>query len=105
MQDCCKELLLQAETADIQPIPAPRYGLHFLRSVGYIVLTPCLAQDRYKELLRLSRQWNNLKLRKWAGYGHKPDDPVSEGGLVNFCPACPQPGINLPDGWEEDPEQ
>lgn len=24
---------------------------------------------------------------------------------MNFCVACPQPGVNLPEGWEEDPDQ
>ncbi len=24
--------------------------------------------------------------------------------LAFFCPTCPQPGINLPDGWDKDPK-
>lgn len=24
------------------------------------------------------------------------------GEMALFCAACPQPGINLPDGWEAD---
>lgn len=28
-----------------------------------------------------------------------------EGDLALFCPACPQPGINLPPDWSSDPEQ
>lgn len=62
-------------------------------------------QDRYRELLRVSRQWNNLKLRKWSGYGHEAAEKIPAGGLVNFCPACPQPGVNLPEDWKEDPER
>lgn len=27
---------------------------------------------------------------------------VKGGELAIYCPACPQPGINLPDGWKED---
>ncbi|KAH9991703.1 hypothetical protein BJV77DRAFT_946093, partial [Russula vinacea] len=27
------------------------------------------------------------------------------GNLAHFCPACPQPGINLPDDWKNQPDQ
>ncbi|KAF8811081.1 hypothetical protein BYT27DRAFT_7221743 [Phlegmacium glaucopus] len=42
---------------------------------------------------------------KWAGYGtdSKPVDEVKAGELAIFCPACPQPGINIPAEWLEDP--
>ncbi|KAI9429637.1 hypothetical protein H4582DRAFT_2114301 [Lactarius indigo] len=39
----------------------------------------------YKQLLRASRQW----------------DPANDGSMAIFCPACPQPGINLPDDWKD----
>lgn len=61
-------------------------------------------QDRYKELLRTSRQWRNLRLRRSAGFGHR-SEPVPPGGMAVRCPACPQPGENLPDDWEEDPDR
>ena len=25
--------------------------------------------------------------------------------LANYCPACPQPGINLPEDWKDDPNR
>jgi hypothetical protein len=61
----------------------------------------------YRELLRLSRLWRWMKKLKWAGYGHKTRDPNSpnSGELANFCPACPQPGINLPLNWKDDPNR
>jgi hypothetical protein len=65
---------------------------------------PATASNFYQELLRMSRLWRWLKKRKWAGHGH-----VSEGQgepsplLANFCPACPQPDINLPEDWQHDP--
>jgi hypothetical protein len=39
------------------------------------------------------------------GFGH--DDSISPGNgdLALFCPACPQPGINLPKNWKDDPNQ
>ncbi|KAG9309371.1 hypothetical protein JVU11DRAFT_10608 [Chiua virens] len=45
--------------------------------------------------MRVSRQWKLLKSLKWNGSGL--DDSVpTEGDLTLFCPACPQPGINIP---------
>ena len=61
-------------------------------------------QDRYKELLRLSRQWRNLQMRKRAGFGHRTD-PIKPGDLAIRCPACPDPESNLPDDWKDDHEQ
>ncbi|KAG2066885.1 hypothetical protein BDR04DRAFT_1028962, partial [Suillus decipiens] len=39
-------------------------------------------------------QWRQLKTMKWHGFGHRSDDPKA-GDLALFCPACPQPGINM----------
>ena len=30
---------------------------------------------------------------------------ISTGPLALFCPSCPQPGINLPSDWEQDPNK
>lgn len=53
--------------------------------------------------MRASRQWRDLKYRKWHGFGHRPpgEKPAS-GELSLFCAACPQPGINLPATWKDD---
>ncbi|KAG2335602.1 hypothetical protein BDR05DRAFT_978930 [Suillus weaverae] len=40
-------------------------------------------------LMRVARQ-----IMKWHGFGHRSDTP-STGELALFCPACPQPGINV----------
>ena len=39
---------------------------------------------------------------KRAGRGHDPEGVANtkQGECALLCPACPQPGINLPDGWE-----
>jgi len=45
-----------------------------------------------------------MKRLKWARYGF-PKRKVAEvkkGELANFCLACPQPGINIPDNWRDD---
>ncbi|KAI5998314.1 hypothetical protein EDC04DRAFT_2584947 [Pisolithus marmoratus] len=57
---------------------------------------PHLVLDRYRELLRVSRAWRNLKLLKWKGFYLGSCNPDCS-GLVLFCPACPQPGINIPE--------
>ena len=33
------------------------------------------------------------------GLGHQPENGVSDDAMAVFCPACPQPGINLPKDW------
>lgn len=52
--------------------------------------------------MRVSRVWRDISARIQAGYGHHPEEPLEPGGLAIFCPACPQPGVNLPDNWRED---
>ena len=40
---------------------------------------------------------------KRAGCGHNPAsvDGTSPGSLTVECPACPHPGRNLPENWQE----
>ncbi|KIO07383.1 hypothetical protein M404DRAFT_40301, partial [Pisolithus tinctorius Marx 270] len=56
--------------------------------------------DQYRELMRVSRQWKDLKHRKWFGFGHGAVLDPGEGRLALFYPTCPQPGINLPLDWK-----
>jgi hypothetical protein len=55
--------------------------------------------------MRVSRQWRDLLARKRFGYGHDTDKKPGNGDLALFCPACPQPGVNLPDDWKNEPDQ
>ncbi|KAG1728761.1 uncharacterized protein EDB91DRAFT_1086001 [Suillus paluster] len=48
-------------------------------------------KDRYRELMRVSRIWRDLVNKKRD--------------LALYCPACPQPGINLPMSWRYDYEE
>ena len=60
---------------------------------------PDAAPNRYAELCRVSRQWRNLKHRKWFWqFGTK----VERGQMAVFCAACPQPDVNLPANWRDD---
>ena len=42
---------------------------------------------------------------KRAGRGHIPDGTINveDGSCAVLCPACPQPGKNLEDEWENAP--
>ncbi|KAG2149136.1 uncharacterized protein EDB93DRAFT_1240433 [Suillus bovinus] len=62
---------------------------------------PDTVPDRYRELMRVSRQWRDLKNRKWFGFGHDVELGPGPGDLALFCPSCPQPGINMPLLWEQ----
>lgn len=44
---------------------------------------------------------------KRAGRGHDPSgvDGTGPGELAVVCRACPIPGINLPEGWENAPPE
>jgi hypothetical protein len=64
-------------------------------------------QKRYDELGYAVRGYRHILMAKWAGRGHDPDGIVATkfGGLALDCPACPQPGINLPPDWESAPPE
>ncbi|KAI0693052.1 hypothetical protein C8T65DRAFT_586084, partial [Cerioporus squamosus] len=63
---------------------------------------PHMVPDRYRDLLRISRQWRNLKARKNAGTGYPGVAPPGPGAFAIKCPACPWPGVNMAPGWESD---
>ncbi|KAF8261346.1 hypothetical protein EI94DRAFT_1773456 [Lactarius quietus] len=60
---------------------------------------PHTVPNLYRQLLRASRQWRDLRNRMESGLGHQDEDGI-DGSMAIFCPACPQPGINLPDDWK-----
>ncbi|KAI0348910.1 hypothetical protein OH77DRAFT_1465897 [Trametes cingulata] len=59
--------------------------------------------DRSESFMLMVRQWGHITAVKRAGGGHGlvriADLPY--GSLAVPCRACPQPGVNLPDGWEQ----
>lgn len=70
-------------------------------------MAPWKVATLYHELRRLSRLWRWVKKLRWAGYGLKRDqqNEPQPGELSDFCPACPQAGINIPDNWRGDPNR
>ena len=67
-------------------------------------MAPADVVDFYYELCQLSYTWWWMKKLKWAGFAHTDADPMklAQGQLGVFCPACPQAGINISDGWARD---
>ncbi|KAJ8455539.1 hypothetical protein ONZ51_g12418 [Trametes cubensis] len=61
----------------------------------------------YKQFAHVVRIWRHIQQLKWAGRGHDPNGvtATTPGSLAVVCPACPQPGKNLPEGWEFSPPE
>ena len=70
-------------------------------------MAPDTVPNLYHELQRTSWLWRWMKKLKWAGIAHRSDTSIETqpGELANFCPACLQAGINLPDNWSTDPNR
>ncbi|KAJ6488184.1 hypothetical protein C8R47DRAFT_978857 [Mycena vitilis] len=66
-------------------------------------------RDRYREFLLMTREWRYLQMLKRSGRAHMPDGvrDIEAGACALLCPACPQPGKNLPvDGdWKRAPPE
>ncbi|KAJ7352104.1 hypothetical protein DFH08DRAFT_805385 [Mycena albidolilacea] len=59
-------------------------------------------------VLRVVRQWRNLRALKRGGMGNDPDRTTAEtreGELAVECITCPKPRVNLPEGWEKAPPE
>ncbi|KAJ7336156.1 hypothetical protein DFH08DRAFT_915978 [Mycena albidolilacea] len=58
--------------------------------------------DRYQVFIRICREYRHLIMLKRGGRGHDAGGAraTQSGELAVRCPACPRPGVNLPDGWE-----
>ena len=64
-------------------------------------------QTRYKSFMRMIREFRHLKLMKRNSRGNVENGLLSTGpsDLTVPCPACPIPGINLQDEWEQAPKE
>jgi hypothetical protein len=56
--------------------------------------------------MRMVREWRHLKMLKRAGRGYDLAgvESTGSGECAVLCPACPQPGKNLPDNWHNAPK-
>jgi hypothetical protein len=55
----------------------------------------------------MARQYRHLLMLKRAGRGHDPSGVwgTAPGELAVQCPVCPNPAVNLPEGWEDAPPE
>ncbi|KAG1776918.1 hypothetical protein EV702DRAFT_1179602 [Suillus placidus] len=83
-------------------------GYEFYRAIARLTDNTGLhaRKDWYEAFLRMVREWRHLKVLKRAGRGHDPTgvEGTREGECAVLCPACPQPGKNLPDDWQDVPD-
>ncbi|KAJ7303696.1 hypothetical protein DFH08DRAFT_721911, partial [Mycena albidolilacea] len=61
--------------------------------------------DRHKPFVHIVRQWRLVKQLKRGRRGHATEGwrATPQGSLALPCRACPHPGWNLPDDWENIP--
>ena len=62
-------------------------------------------QEGYENFRRAGRFWRDLTSRRQSGQGQGIDEFLPEnrypGSVAVVCPACPEPGFNLPEDWKE----
>ncbi|KAI0741518.1 hypothetical protein C8Q80DRAFT_1221541 [Daedaleopsis nitida] len=63
--------------------------------------------NRYTQATHVMRLWRHLTSLKRGARAHDPSGArgTQDGQLALECPACSQPGKNLPDGWESAPPE
>ncbi|KAG2345649.1 hypothetical protein BDR05DRAFT_1013616 [Suillus weaverae] len=63
-------------------------------------------KDCYESFMHMVREWHHLVMLKCSRRGHDLSGVMgtSEGQCTVLCPACPQPGKNLPDNWKDTPK-
>ncbi|KAI0323717.1 hypothetical protein GY45DRAFT_1264149, partial [Cubamyces sp. BRFM 1775] len=61
------------------------------------------AKDRYRELNTAMREFTFLRSARRAG--QEPAPILAAGSLAVSCPACPQPHMNMTEGWNERPAE
>ncbi|KZV59287.1 hypothetical protein PENSPDRAFT_595729 [Peniophora sp. CONT] len=71
---------------------------------GVVSIKVCTS---YKAFLRCVRMFRHLRLAKRAGAAQKINGVYGMecGEAALRCPACPRPGVNLPDDWEDAPPE
>ena len=90
--------LLDDHRYDYLECKSSRYQFHNKLRRLTSPLHPDGVPSRYTELGRVSRQWRNLKYRKW--FWQMDNSNGKRGSMALFCAACPQDGINLPADWQ-----
>jgi hypothetical protein len=89
----------RTDNTGVVEVPVRVFLATYLQGQTYI----WCSQDRYPEFLRMVREWRHLKMLKRAGRGHDSAgvNATQVGECAVLCPACPQPGKNLPVNWRD----
>ncbi|KIO18610.1 hypothetical protein M407DRAFT_83748 [Tulasnella calospora MUT 4182] len=66
-------------------------------------IQPHKIPSAYHQFVDMMRQWRALQT--FQSSGKLDSSEVRRGELAYTCPACPHPGINIPSGWEDHPNQ
>lgn len=73
-------------------------------SINHTERVSSCIQDFYKAFRRIMRIWRTIQMNKRAGVYHGVVDPSKdEFCLALKCPACPQPGFNMPLKFRVEP--
>ncbi|KAG6849215.1 hypothetical protein H0H93_010409 [Arthromyces matolae] len=64
------------------------------------------SKDRYQSFMVMIREWRYLKMLKRGARGYEDNgiNTTPLGSCAVECPACPHPDKNMPDNWENGPE-
>ncbi|KAJ7933057.1 hypothetical protein B0H13DRAFT_2307333 [Mycena leptocephala] len=80
-------------------------GFHFLRSLELLTNADGLnpPANRRRAFMYIVRQHCMMEMMKRAGRAHAESGVrgTAQGELALACRACPQPGKNLPEGWDK----
>lgn len=76
-----------------------RHGELTLRAQYRASLANFETQDRYRELLRATREFIYLRAMKRARAD--PEGTINAGDLAVLCPACPHLRYNMDPRWRE----
>ncbi|KAJ3509357.1 hypothetical protein NLJ89_g5259 [Agrocybe chaxingu] len=62
--------------------------------------------ERYHAFMHMAREWRHVHLLKRFAHGHSSSGArgTQEGECAVVCPACPMPGVNLPENWKLHPQ-
>ena len=76
-----------------------RWKYRWVSSILLVIWLELELQDPYKGFLRVTRVWDILQLKRRTGYFFEISSFLSarpKPSLLVFCPACPEPGVNIP---------
>ena len=94
----CQAMERRTDNSGLRTLPVCCFSGHRLIWLG---------QDRQKEFCWMVHEWCHLLMLKRAGIADQlqPINELPDGSCALLCPCCPNPGINLPEGWNTEPEE